>query len=326
MPSVFHPTVAPREVERNRFASGGERHDELLAGRGQQFPDDTRIFVRQCHIRLVKAAPLDQLLHPPAARVSFRAMMMNEAARSVHQQHSQITIAGFADSEQFGFAARRMLPGDKPEISGELPAVLESLRLRNRGDDRRRQQWSNAGNRGEPLADRMRVEDGFDALIDQEESFFERAKLVAQGLCLVGDITYLPLQNGRFCYLASFQDKFTRRIVGWQVSANMTAQLVIDAFNRARQRGLIKRGAIIHTDRGSQYASVEYRRLLYIHGYRQSMSAKGNCYDNGVPRRQVKEEILFYCRVAKEMRDDSSKSGYRTWLQTTTSCCGQKPW
>lgn len=101
-----------------------------------------------------------------------------------------------------------------------------------------------------------------------------------KGQVIVGDITYLPLQNGKFCYLATFQDKFTRRVVGWQVSANMTAQIVIDAFNRARSRSLIKRGAIIHTDRGSQYASVEYRRLLYIHGYRQSMSAKGNCYDN----------------------------------------------
>jgi len=101
-----------------------------------------------------------------------------------------------------------------------------------------------------------------------------------KGQVIVGDITYLPLRNGRFCYLASFQDKFTRRVVGWQVSERMTAQLVIDAFGQARRRGLIKRGAIIHTDRGSQYASVEYRRLLYIHGFRQSMSAKGNCYDN----------------------------------------------
>jgi len=101
-----------------------------------------------------------------------------------------------------------------------------------------------------------------------------------KGQVIVGDITYLPLQNGRFCYLASFQDKFTRRVVGWQVSERMTAQLVIDAFGQARRRGLIKRGAIIHTDRGSQYASVEYRRLLYIHGFRQSMSAKSNCYDN----------------------------------------------
>jgi len=104
--------------------------------------------------------------------------------------------------------------------------------------------------------------------------------LVGQGEAIVGDITYLPLSNGKFCYLATFQDKFTRRLVGWQVSSRMTAQFVIDAFNRARSRGLIKRGAIIHTDRGSQYASVEYRRLLYINGFRQSMSGKGNCYDN----------------------------------------------
>jgi transposase InsO family protein len=103
---------------------------------------------------------------------------------------------------------------------------------------------------------------------------------VGAGEVIVGDITYLPLQNGKWCYLATFQDKFTRRIVGWQVSERMTAQLVIDALNRARQRGLLKRGAIIHTDRGSQYASVEYRRLLYINGFRQSMSATGNCYDN----------------------------------------------
>lgn len=101
-----------------------------------------------------------------------------------------------------------------------------------------------------------------------------------QGEVIVGDITYLPLKGGKFCYLATFQDKFTRRIVGWQVSATMTTQLVLEAFNRARSRGLIKRGAIIHTDRGSQYASIEYRRLLYINGFRQSMSAKGNCYDN----------------------------------------------
>ncbi len=104
--------------------------------------------------------------------------------------------------------------------------------------------------------------------------------LVGQGEAIVGDITYLPLSNGKFCYLATFQDKFTRRLVGWQVSSRMTAQFVIDAFNRARSRGLIKRGAIIHTDRGNQYASVEYRRLLYINGFRQSMSGKGNCYDN----------------------------------------------
>ncbi len=101
-----------------------------------------------------------------------------------------------------------------------------------------------------------------------------------RGEVIVGDITYLRVRGGGFCYLACFQDKYTRRIVGWRVSTRMTAQFVIDAFSQARRRGLIKRGAIIHTDQGSQYAAVEYRRLLYIGGFRQSMSRRGNCYDN----------------------------------------------
>lgn len=101
-----------------------------------------------------------------------------------------------------------------------------------------------------------------------------------KGEVFVGDITYLRLRDGGFCYLACLQDKFTRRIVGWKVSERMTAQLVIDVFLQARRRGLIGKGAIIHTDQGSQYAAVEYRRLLYIGGFRQSMSRKGNCYDN----------------------------------------------
>ena len=103
---------------------------------------------------------------------------------------------------------------------------------------------------------------------------------VGKGEVLVGDITYLRMTGGGFCYLACLQDKYTRRIVGWKVSTRMTAQLVIDVFQQARRRGLIGKGAIIHTDQGSQYASVEYRRLLYIGGFRQSMSRRGNCYDN----------------------------------------------
>ncbi len=120
-----------------------------------------------------------------------------------------------------------------------------------------------------------------------------------KGQVMVGDITYLPLQNGKFCYLATFQDKFTRRIVGWQVSVTMTAQLVLDAFNRARQRGSIGRGAIIHTDRGSQYATVEFRRLLYINGFRQSMSGKGNCYDNA-------QAESFFSRFKAELIEGGS--------------------
>ncbi len=102
----------------------------------------------------------------------------------------------------------------------------------------------------------------------------------APGEVVVGDITYLRLINGLFCYLAVFQDKFTRRIVGWAVSETLEAEMVVAALAMALRRGLIKRNAIVHTDRGSQYVSNDYRELLALHDIRQSMSAKGNCYDN----------------------------------------------
>ena len=121
--------------------------------------------------------------------------------------------------------------------------------------------------------------------------------LTGRGEVLVGDITYLRLRDGKFCYLACLQDKFTRRILGWKVAERMTAQLVIDVFNQARRRGSIKRNAIIHTDQGSQYAAVEYRRLLYISGFRQSMSRKGNCYDNA-------QAESFFSRFKAELIED----------------------
>lgn len=100
------------------------------------------------------------------------------------------------------------------------------------------------------------------------------------GEVLVGDITYLAMTGGRFCYLAMFQDKRTKRIAGWAVSTRMTAELVTDALRMALRRGHVKRNAIIHTDRGSQYASTLFRQTLERRRLRQSMSGKANCYDN----------------------------------------------
>lgn len=72
---------------------------------------------------------------------------------------------------------------------------------------------------------------------------------------IIGDITYLPLSNGKFCYLAVWQDKVTRRIIGWSLAQEMTQELVISALEKAVRKRLIKAGAIVHSDRGSQYAS-----------------------------------------------------------------------
>lgn len=97
---------------------------------------------------------------------------------------------------------------------------------------------------------------------------------------IIGDITYLPMKSGKFCYLAVWQDKVTRRIIGWSLAETMTAELVISALQKAILKGKVKAGAIIHSDRGSQYAATAFRKLLQINCFRQSMSGKGNCYDN----------------------------------------------
>lgn len=107
-----------------------------------------------------------------------------------------------------------------------------------------------------------------------------RVGIFEKGQMIVGGITYLPLKNGKFCYLATFQDKYTRRIVGWAIMSEMTAELAVRALVMGLRRGLIGKNAIIHTDRGSQYASNIYRELLQTRGLRQSMSGRGNCYDN----------------------------------------------
>ncbi len=92
---------------------------------------------------------------------------------------------------------------------------------------------------------------------------------------IIGDITYLPMKNGKFCYLAVWQDKVTRRIIGWSLAETMTAELVISALQKAILKGKVQAGAIIHSDRGSQYASNAFRSLLQTNCFRQSMSGKG---------------------------------------------------
>lgn len=81
-----------------------------------------------------------------------------------------------------------------------------------------------------------------------------------------GGITYIRLRGGKFCYPAVWQDKVTRRIIGWSLGLEMTAGLIISALKKAINKGLIRAGAIIHSDRGSQYASNAFRELLERNG------------------------------------------------------------
>jgi transposase InsO family protein len=96
----------------------------------------------------------------------------------------------------------------------------------------------------------------------------------------VGDITYLPLRRGGFCYLAALMDRFSRDIVGWSVAASMAEPLVLAALTQAIRLRQPKPGLVHHTDRGGQYAGAKYRTVLKRAGIQQSMSRADNCYDN----------------------------------------------
>ena len=97
----------------------------------------------------------------------------------------------------------------------------------------------------------------------------------------VGDITYIWTGEG-WLYLAVLLDLYNREVVGWSASSRMTRQLAIDALQMALGRRNPQRGLLHHTDRGSQYASNDYQKILKEHGFICSMSRKGNCYDNAV--------------------------------------------
>lgn len=96
----------------------------------------------------------------------------------------------------------------------------------------------------------------------------------------VGDITYVPLVGGTFCYLALLMDRYSRYVVGWHLDDTLTDLLVLAALRMAIHDRQPPGGLIHHTDRGGQYASARYRGLLRRADFRQSMNRADNCYDN----------------------------------------------
>lgn len=95
----------------------------------------------------------------------------------------------------------------------------------------------------------------------------------------VGDVTYIRTHEG-WLYLAVVIDLYARMIVGWSIDEHMQTSLITNALTKAKERRGSLEHALFHSDRGSQYASEAYRKLLQAYGMKQSMSAKGNCYDN----------------------------------------------
>lgn len=112
-----------------------------------------------------------------------------------------------------------------------------------------------------------------------------------------GDITYVWTREG-WVYLAVIIDLYSRRIVGWAVSNRMKQDLAIRAPSMAIALRRPPPGCIHHADRGSQYCAHDYQNLLRKHGFKVSMSGKGNCYDNSAVEsffKSLKAELIWRC-------------------------------
>ena len=111
----------------------------------------------------------------------------------------------------------------------------------------------------------------------------------------VADITYIYTQEG-WLYLSTIMDLYSRKIVGWSMNHRITQELVIQALNMAIKQRNPSQGLLLHSDRGSQYASYYYQVLLKRNSMLCSMSRKGNCWDNAVMEsfyRTLKVELIY---------------------------------
>ena len=132
----------------------------------------------------------------------------------------------------------------------------------------------------------------------------------------VGDITYIATDEG-WLFLAVFLDLFTRKVVGFSADDNMRAELIMNALDMALGRQDVKDGEMIaHSDRGSQYASEDYRDKLRLAGIIASMSRKGNCWDNAHCEsffHSLKTELVY--RTTFKTRKEAMQAIFE-WIET----------
>lgn len=148
----------------------------------------------------------------------------------------------------------------------------------------------------------------------------------------VSDITYVWTEEG-WLYLAVVMDLYSRMVVGWSMSERMTSNFVNDALQMAIWRCKKPQGVIIHSDRGSQYCSHEYQKLLAENGFICSMSKRGDCYDNAsmeswnhsfkveaihgekfLTRAQAKNHVFEYIDIYYNRKRLHSRLGYQSPL------------
>lgn len=129
----------------------------------------------------------------------------------------------------------------------------------------------------------------------------------------MGDITYLPLENGEFLYLATVLDCFSRKVVGWSIADHMRTSLVADALQMAAAtRGSLD-GAVFHSDHGAQYGSRAFAGLCDQFGVTRSMGAVGTSADNAACE-------SFHASLKRETLQGARASAYSHDARFVTIC------
>lgn len=196
--------------------------------------------------------------------------MKRQLNKPSNPEHQELLdwIKGIAESAQYCYGSRRMKKAlnalGYPVGRNKARRLMKESNVLVRY--RKKYKVTTNSNHKKPI---------FENILNQQFS------VASPNQAYVSDITYVWTQEG-WLYLAVVLDLYSRKVVGWSMSSRMKSQLVCDVLKMAIWQRKPPKGLIVHSDRGSQYASDEYRCLLKLHSYQGSMSRKGNCWDNAV--------------------------------------------
>ena len=226
----------------------------------------------------------------------YRWLKRLPSKAAVFRQHLREMIQKAYDSHG-GAAGSRTIAADLKELgietAGRNRIAREMRAMGLKCKTRRRFVATTDSRHGEPIAPNI-----------LDRNFTQRSPNRAWA----SDITYLPV-NGRWIYLVVFIDLFSRKVVGWDLSPSLRAESTIKAFEQAVYLRNPPRGLIVHSDRGIQYASKGFRQCLGKHSCVQSMSRKGNCWDNAVAESffgSLKKRLIYHRKyeTMQELRKD----------------------
>ncbi len=235
-----------------------------------------------------------------------RANVANRPVDSLHQEMLG-RVKNIAERSRYSYGSRRMRKAltvrGYPVTRGKARKLMREAGVQVR--HRKKFKVTTNSNHQGPV---------FPNLVDRQFAVPQPDQVYAS------DVTYIWTQEG-WVYLAVVMDLCSRKIVGWSMSSRMKAQLVCDALTMAIWQRRPQAGLIHHSDRGSQYASKAFRRLLKAHECQGSMSRRGNCWDNAVVESffgSLKQEWVQWCNYQTRYEAQQDVLNYITMFYNQT--------